>query len=156
MTRTTRFALPAILLLASVALSGCFRRTFVIVPHRDGGYGARDTLYGQRAGETVRVVSRDTLRVVVRDTVLVGGGRRLVFVPPGLFPPAGQCRVWIHDRPPGQQARSQPCALLGPVPAGAFVLFDGVAWDVDHDWVAESRRASVPPEILALRRAGAP
>ena len=292
MTRINRAVLPVVALIVALGSTGCFRRTFVVVPHRAGGYTQRDTLYAQREGDnyrvifrhdttwrvdtvtrtdtlwrggtriirdtvfvtsasnppvsgggnppgtgnmpgggtvprvtpvprrdtvylpvrqrdtvylpdprrgrdtvylprpgtgrvdtlrivvrdtirltvrdtirltvhdtlrltgrdTVRITVRDTVRIIVRDTVLVGGGRRLMFVPPGQYPPAGQCRIWIPDRAPGQQARAVPCAQLGPVPAGAFVLFDGVAWDMDFDWTAESRRSNVPPEILALRR----
>lgn len=289
MTRTNRAVLPVVALIVALGSTGCFRRTFVVVPHRAGGYTQRDTLYAQREGDnyrvifrhdttwrvdtvtrtdtlwrggtriirdtvfvtsasnppgpgsvnppggnmpvggnvpaggtvprvtpvprrdtvylpvrqrdtvylpdprrgrdtvylprpgtgrvdtlrivvrdtirltvhdtlrlsgrdTVRITVRDTVRIIVRDTVLVGGGRRLMFVPPGQYPTAGQCRIWIPDRAPGQQARAAPCAQLGPVPVGAFVLFDGVAWDMDFDWAAESRRSHVPPEILALKR----
>jgi hypothetical protein len=101
--------------------------------------------------DTIRVVVRDTIRIVVRDTIRVAG-RRTLFVPPGQYPPIGQCRVWIHDRPPGQQARAAPCNALGTIPDGAFILFGGDAWDADYDWVAESRRSSVPTEIVALAR----
>lgn len=107
--------------------------------------------------DTVRLTVRDTIRLVVRDTIHIAG-RRTLFVPPGHYPPAGQCRVWIHDRPPGQQARAAPCNALGPIPAGAFILFGGDAWDADYDWVTEARRGGVPPEIVALsrRRGGRP
>jgi hypothetical protein len=107
--------------------------------------------------DTVRLTVRDTIRLVVRDTIARVDtvrvvGRRMLFVPPGQYPPAGQCRVWIHDRPPGQQARAAPCSALSAVPAGAFILFGGDAWDADFDWVAEARRGGVPPEIVALSR----
>jgi hypothetical protein len=121
-----------------------------------------------RRVDTVRVVVRDTIRrvdtvrvsnpspvqrvdtVVRRDTVRVGG-QRMLFVPPGQYPPEGQCRVWIHNVPPGQQARAAACDALGAIPAGAFVLFGGEAWDLDYDWVA---RGGAPPQIVALRRRG--
>lgn len=112
-----------------------------------------------RVRDTVRIIVRDTIRRV--DTVLVrtGGvdtvripGRRTLFVPPGQYPPAGQCRIWIYDRPPGQQARPAPCIALGPIPAGAFILFKDEAWDADYDWAADPDAARVPPEIMALRR----
>lgn len=275
MPRFQRAVLPAVVLAIVLGFGGCFRRTFVVVPHRASGYTARDTLYAQSNGrdvrvlfrhdttwrvdtvlrldtlwrggtriirdtlwqlvrdtvfvtavsggvprppgtpvapggtvprvnpaprrdtvylpdprrgrdtvylprpgtgtgrvdtlrivvrdtirivvrDTLRITVRDTVRVVVRDTVLISGGRRLVFVPPGQFPRDGQCRIWIHDRPPGQQDRAAPCDQLGPVPAGAFVLFNDVAWDFDHDWVAEARRSTVPAEILALKRRSGP
>lgn len=113
--------------------------------------------------DTLRLTLRDTLRIVVRDTVVRSdtvrlAGRRMLFVPPGQYPPAGQCRVWIHDRPPGQQARPAPCNALGDIPAGAFILFGGEAWDADFDWTAEAGRGEVPPEIVTLtrRRRGRP
>lgn len=127
----------------------------VIVVRRDTvRVGARDTIRVV-VRDTLRIVVRDTLRIVVRDTLRVPG-RRVLFVPPGQYPPEGQCRVWIHDLAPGRQANAAPCKELGPVPAGAFILFRGDAWDFDYDWVAESRRGSVPPEIVALQRRRGP
>ncbi len=89
------------------------------------------------------------------DTVRVPGKRHL-FLPPGHYPPEGQCRVWIHGVPPGQQARSAPCQELGAVPDGAFILFGGEAWDYDWDWLseAEEQPGTVPPEIVAVKRRG--
>ena len=113
--------------------------------------------------DTIRLVVRDTIRLTVRDTIVRSdtvrvAGRRTLFVPPGHYPPEGECRVWIHDRPPGQQASATPCNALGAIPIGAFILFGGDAWDADFDWVAEARRGAVPPEIVALtrRRGGRP
>lgn len=110
-----------------------------------------------RVHDTVRVVVRDTIRIRTGsvDTVRIPG-RRMLFVPPGHYPPAGQCRVWIHDQPPGQQARPAPCNALGAIPPGAFILFGGEAWDADYDWSADPNAGSTPPEILALRRPGTP
>ncbi len=103
--------------------------------------------------DTLRLTIRDTVvrTVTVRDTVRVAGQRTL-FVPPGHYPPEGQCRVWIHDKPPGQQDRAAPCNALGNIPAGAFILFGGEAWDFDYDWVAAARTMAVPPQIVALKR----
>jgi hypothetical protein len=105
--------------------------------------------------DTVRVVRTDTVRVVVTDTLRVPG-RRLLFLPPGHYPPDGLCRVWIHGVPPGQQAAAAPCDRLGAIPAGAFILFGGDAWDFDYDWLDEAIRhpGTVPPEIVALKRRG--
>jgi hypothetical protein len=98
----------------------------------------------------------DTVRVVVTDTVIrtvSTPGRRMLFVPPGHYPPDGQCRVWIHDLPPGRQAQPAACTGLGSIPAGAFILFGGDAWDFDYDWIAEAEMhpGRVPPEIIALK-----
>lgn len=123
-----------------------------------------DTVYVTRR-DTIRIVVRDTIRLTVRDTIRVVTrdtvfrtdtlrlpGRRTLFVPPGQYPPAGQCRVWIHDLPPGRQRAPTACDALGSIPAGAFILFGGDAWDADYDWVAESQRSTVPPEIIAVSR----
>lgn len=103
--------------------------------------------------DTVRFTVTDTVRVAVTDTVMLPG-RRFLFVPPGHYPADGECRVWLHGRPPGQQARAAPCDSLGPVPASAFILFGGDAWDFDYDWLAAMERGEdpPPPEILALKR----
>lgn len=131
----------------------------VIVMRRDTvRVMGRDTLR-ITVRDTIRIASRDTIRIVARDTVFRADtvrlvGRRLLFVPPGHYPPEGQCRVWIHDLPPGRQADAAPCDGLGAVPAGAFILFRGDAWDFDYDWVEASQRGRVPPEIVALKRRG--
>jgi hypothetical protein len=113
-----------------------------------------DTVRVVRA-DTIRVVRVDTVRVTRTDTVRVasgatpGPGRRMLFVPPGHYPPSGQCRVWIHDKPPGQQKDPAPCDALGDIPAGAFILFGGEAWDFDYDWVSAG---GAPSQIVALKR----
>jgi hypothetical protein len=122
----------------------------------------RVTVGGGRV-DTVRVVRVDTLRLpggpgrvdTVRvasvDTVRIAG-QRVLFVPPGQMPPEGLCRVWIPNRPPGQQPNAAQCVSLGDIPVGAFILYGGEAYDADYDWVAESRRSRVPPVIVTLTR----
>jgi hypothetical protein len=110
-----------------------------------------------RVPVTETLVRVDTVRVLVTDTVIRTvrvPGQRVLFVPPGHYPPRAQCRVWIHDLPPGQQARPGRCDALGEIPSGAFVLFGGDAWDFDYDWIAEAteKPGTVPPEIIALKR----
>jgi hypothetical protein len=107
--------------------------------------------------DTLRLTTTDTLRLTVTDTVIRTvrlPGQRMLFVPPGHYPPEGQCRVWIHNLPPGQQQRAAACDALGDIPAGAFVLFGGEAWDFDYDWIAaaETDPDAAPPEIIALKR----
>ncbi|HET7041776.1 MAG TPA: hypothetical protein VFI13_07145 [Gemmatimonadales bacterium] len=116
--------------------------------------------------DTVRVNVRDTVRIVVHDTVRVeghGGGEgggggdqrphpRTTQIPPGQYPPSGQCRLWIVGTPPGRQARPAACNALGNIPTGAFILFAGKAWDADYDWTRDPDAAHVPPEILAISR----
>jgi hypothetical protein len=144
-------------------------------PPRDGAEIRVDTVYRV---DTVRVaaprgpgVRVDTLLVVetvlqvdtllVTDTIVRADtvripGQRVLFVPPGQHPPQGQCRVWIHNRPPGQQARPAPCDALGEIPPGAFILFGGEAWDFDYDWIREAaaRPGAVPAQVVALQRPG--
>lgn len=50
--------------------------------------------------------------------------RRDQIVPPGFFPPAGMCRIWINDVPPGQQPAPTDCAsAVRNRPANGRVLF---------------------------------
>lgn len=95
--------------------------------------------------------SRDVV-VVNRDTRSLARPRGLT-VPPGHFPPAGQCRLWYSGRPPGHQPKVASCrSLMGRVPAGAFVLYNARVWDMDHDWLREQKQkpGSVPDIILRL------
>jgi hypothetical protein len=83
------------------------------------------------------------------------GPRHLNGVPPGHYPKPGECRLWVPGKPPGQQARATACAnLRGKVPAGAFVLYGGRAYDADYDWVTQAgrERGSVPDVILDVLR----
>jgi hypothetical protein len=50
--------------------------------------------------------------------------RRDQIVPPGFFPPAGMCRIWLNDVPAGQQPAPTDCAsAVRNRPANAKVLF---------------------------------
>jgi hypothetical protein len=88
---------------------------------------------------------------VAPQTVVVAAPRR-VHVPPGHYPPPGYCRVWHPGRPPGHQPKAFPCGQRVAVPAGAFILYDGAAWDGDYDWRAHARRqpGSVPPVVIEM------
>jgi hypothetical protein len=51
-------------------------------------------------------------------------GQREQIVPPGFFPPAGMCRIWINGVPAGQQPAPTDCAsAVRNRPANAKVLF---------------------------------
>jgi hypothetical protein len=79
--------------------------------------------------------------------------RGLSKVPPGHYPPRGQCRVWYQGRPPGHQPPPVLCeSLLRRVPAGAFVLYGGRAWDTEYDWRQHERASpgSVPNAVLQV------
>src|SRR5205085_10250463 len=50
--------------------------------------------------------------------------RRDQVVPPGFFPPAGMCRIWLNDVPAGQQPAPTDCAsAVRNRPANGRVLF---------------------------------
>jgi hypothetical protein len=51
-------------------------------------------------------------------------GSREQIVPPGFFPPAGMCRIWINGVPAGQQPAPTDCAsAVRNRPTNARVLF---------------------------------
>lgn len=75
------------------------------------------------------------------------------FIPPGHYPPPGECRVWFAGRPPGQQPPPEPCdRLYGTLPYGSFLLYNEKAWDTKYDWRTYERRnpRSVPGLVLEL------
>jgi hypothetical protein len=50
--------------------------------------------------------------------------RREQIVPPGFFPPAGMCRIWLNDVPAGQQPAPTDCtSAVRNRPSNARVLF---------------------------------
>jgi hypothetical protein len=45
-------------------------------------------------------------------------------IPPGHYPPRGQCRIWVPNRPPGLQSPPGACSdLERRVPAGAYLVY---------------------------------
>lgn len=82
-------------------------------------------------------------------------GERSLGVPRGHYPPPGECRIWHPGRPAGQQPPPAKCdRLVGRVPHGAFILYNGKEWDTRDDWRGRERRnpGSVPDVILDLMR----
>jgi hypothetical protein len=91
--------------------------------------------------------------VVDDDAGYVTEARGPGHIPPGHYPPPGECRIWHAGRPPGHQPPPVPCErLYGTVPFGAFVLYDSRAWDSRYDWRRHERRHpdSVPRMIFRL------
>ncbi len=84
MRLTTAFAL---LLIALLAMSGC--ASFTV--HARGGSSVPEPPPEKRA----RHSAPDPIGI-----------------PPGHFPPPGQCRVWHPGTPPGHQPRSGPCSVV--------------------------------------------
>jgi hypothetical protein len=54
-----------------------------------------------------------------RDSYFHRHGYTRLNIPPGHYPPPGECRIWYPDRPPGHQPPPGKC---GSVPAGAWVI----------------------------------
>lgn len=80
-------------------------------------------------------------------------GYRTVSVGRGYYPQQGACRLWYHGLPTRAQPRVTSCdRLYGRVPAGAFILYGGNAWDGDYDWSAYDRqyRGRVPRVIVQI------
>lgn len=76
-------------------------------------------------------------------------------MPRGHSPPPGECRIWHPGRPAGQQPPPAKCdRLVGRVPVGAFILYNGQEWDTRYDWPEHERRnrGSVPRAILDVMR----
>lgn len=93
--------------------------------------------------------------VAVRGNAGGNGGihGRSVHIPPGHYPPPGECRIWYPSRPPGHQPPSGRCErFVGHVPFGAFLLYNERAWDTEHDWRREEarHRGSVPVIVLRI------
>ena len=103
--------------------------------------GLRNTSIG-RGGDVVVVQNDEGKKSKAR-------GPRALNVPKGHYPPAGQCRLWYEGRPPGHQPKPTSCSsLVGRVPAGAFVLYNAKAYDMDHDWKREKKNGSNVPVVI--------
>lgn len=121
------------LLGAGLVLGGCSTRTAGGIPVPGGPDG------------DVVVVSGEEGRT--RDGRTYARSAR---VPPGHYPPPGECRIWYPSREPGQQPPPGRCdGFLGRVPLGAFVLYNDKSWDTRYDWRREeSRRPGSVPDIV--------
>lgn len=77
------------------------------------------------------VVRSGVLVVVTVPTERPAGGitvrrsdARSFRIPPGHYPPRGQCRIWVPNRPPGQQSPPGSCSdLERRVPSGAYLVY---------------------------------
>ena len=113
-------------------------RPDVVIVGDDGEYGDYDYERGKRGGKREKKDKK---------------GYRSLRVPPGHYPPRGACRVWYPGRPPGHQPRPTSCErLYGRMPGGAFILYNGNAWDGDYDWYGYERqyRGRVPRVIVQI------
>jgi hypothetical protein len=54
---------------------------------------------------------------------LCGSRERRINIPPGHYPPPGECRIWFPDRPAGHQPPPGKCEdLRTQVPPGAWLI----------------------------------
>lgn len=82
-----------------------------------------------------------------------GKAYRTLVVPRAYYPRSGACRLWFTGRATRYQPQATSCdRLYGRVPAGAFILYNGRAWDADYDWYGYERRypRSVPRVIVEI------
>lgn len=75
-------------------------------------------------------------------------GSREQTVPPGFYPPAGMCRVWINGVPAGQQPAPTDCAsAVRNRPANARVLFGD---DPPKKGKSDKKKSSPTDELIDL------
>jgi hypothetical protein len=75
-------------------------------------------------------------------------GRGEQIVPPGFFPPAGMCRIWINGVPAGQQPAPTDCAsAVRNRPANARVLFGD---DPPKKGKSDKKKSSPTDELIDL------
>jgi hypothetical protein len=78
--------------------------------------------------------------------------RRDQVVPPGFFPPAGMCRIWLNDVPASQQPAPTDCAsAVRNRPANARVLF-GDEPPKGKKGKSNNGKSSTPDELVDLIR----
>lgn len=111
----------------------------------------RPVVVGSRSEDVVTM--RDANDGKNKENKRVNKARGLSGVPKGHYPPPGQCRLWYEGRPPGHQPAPTKCSsLAGRVPSGAFVLYNGKSYDMNHDWKREKKERpnEVPDVIVSL------
>lgn len=105
------------LVVGAATLAGCAARiTF------DPSVSARVTVTASATGGFF-VVRVPESRPAAGIEVTAEGGRS-VHIPPGHYPPPGQCRIWRPGVPPGLQGRPGDCHdLERRVPPGAYLVY---------------------------------
>ncbi len=105
------------LLIGAATLAGCAARiTF------DPSVSARVTVTASATGGFF-VVRVPESRPAAGIGVTAEGGRS-IHIPPGHYPPPGQCRIWRPGVPPGLQSRPGNChELERRVPTRAYLVY---------------------------------
>ena len=58
-----------------------------------------------------------------RNTYFKRHGYEKLHIPPGHYPPPGECRIWYPSRPPGHQPPPMKCdRARAEVPPGAWII----------------------------------
>ena len=58
-----------------------------------------------------------------RDSYFKKNGYEKLHIPPGHYPPPGECRIWFPGRPPGHQPPPMKCdRARAEVPPGAWII----------------------------------
>lgn len=74
----------------------------------------------------IALVLSGCVPVLVRnDRTVPGrrGGPAVFKIPPGHYPPPGECRLWVPGRPPGHQPPPKPCGRIrAPVPPSTRLI----------------------------------
>ena len=114
------------------------------------------TLLGTGCARAVSVRPAPTppATVVVAKEAKEKPRARELKIPPGHYPPRGQCRIWYEGRPPGRQPAPVPCNSLNRRAVGgrAFIVYGQGAWDAAFDWHGWERGhpGSVPKVVLTI------
>lgn len=75
--------------------------------------------------------------------------RREQIVPPGFYPPAGMCRIWINGVPAAQQPAPTDCAsAVRNRPANGKVLFGDD--QKNKKGKSDKKKSSLPDELVDL------
>jgi hypothetical protein len=131
MNRSTLFKISVILLTSSWPVTAAVHQ----------GKGPK-----KKQAEAVQVVHDDRGQGDDQGSYFKKHGYEKLHIPPGHYPPPGECRIWFPGRPPGHQPPPMKCdRARAEVPPGAWVI-RRPADDRDHVHVAvydERRPGSV-------------
>jgi hypothetical protein len=77
--------------------------------------------------------------------------RREQIVPPGFFPPAGMCRIWVNDVPAAQQPAPTDCAsAVRNRPTNGKVLFGDETPKSKKGNKSDKKKSSPSDELVDL------